>query len=561
MSSKLSVGGTRRVIVLSLPGETEAGWAELLNDVGDLRIVRSLDEATERLQVGGFDTLICSPEVLLAVARRVGELHSDAVFERFGYGVGVVNRRGDLDWGNARLRSYPLEVVEKIRAACAQAVARLSPPPYANAPVEPHVEELNVAREFFLELTITPLTAERGEVRQVLAIVRDISGTRRLQEKLTAIDAAGRELVALGDRMLAELEVAERLELLEQKIVSIGRNLMHFDHFAIRVLDRQSNRLETLLATGRYSEVDTRVLYAEPEGNGIAGYVAATGRSYNCADVTRDPRYLVAVAGARSSLTVPLKLNDTVIGVFNVESTEPAAFSDDDRQFAEMFARHVALALHVLQLLAVERHSAKDQLALDVEAETASPLNSIVRDVTALMDEHAADPALRERLRKLIEHVETVKRAMHSITEAQGVSGLVPEDSSSDPAISGKRILIADDEEIIRETLAQVLSQAGGLTCMAADGVEAIRMIRAQRFDLVISDIKMPQKNGYEVFAAAREMDATVPVLLTTGFGYDPNHAIVKASREGLNGVLFKPFKVEQLLDQVRGALTPHATQ
>ncbi len=558
MSTSVGVGGTRRVIVLSLSGEVEAGWADLLHDVGDVRIVRNLDEATERLQVGGFDTLVCAPDVLLALARRVGQLHSDAIFERFGYGVGVVSRKGDLDWANAKLRSYPFEVLEKIRTTCAAAAARLSPPPYTNAPIEPHVEELNVARELFLELTVTPLSSERGEVRQVLAIVRDISGRRRLQERLTAIDAAGRELVALGDRMLAELEVAERLELLEQKVVSIGRNLLHFDHFAIRVLDRESKRLETLLSTGRHTDAETRVLFAEPEGNGIAGYVAATGRSYNCADVTRDPRYLAAVAGARSSLTVPLKLNDTVIGVFNVESTEPAAFSDDDRHFAEMFARHIALALHVLQLLAVERHSAKDQLASDVEAETASPLNRIVCDVTALMDEYTSDPELRERLRKLIEHVETVKRAMHSITEARGVSGLVPDESDADPTISGKRILVADDEEIIRETIAQVLSQAGGMTFMAADGAEAIRMIRAQRFDLIISDIKMPNKNGYEVFSAAREMDATVPVLLTTGFGYDPNHAIVKASREGLNGVLFKPFKVEQLLDQVRGALTAH---
>ena len=44
-------------------------------------------------------------------------------------------------------------------------------------------------------------------------------------------------------------------------------------------------------------------------------------------------------------------------------------------------------------------------------------------------------------------------------------------------------------------------------------------------------------------------------MILITGFGYDPNHAIVRANRQGLAGVLFKPFKVDQLLDEARHAL------
>jgi DNA-binding NtrC family response regulator len=142
------------------------------------------------------------------------------------------------------------------------------------------------------------------------------------------------------------------------------------------------------------------------------------------------------------------------------------------------------------------------------------------------------------------------------VTEPAGVSGLIREAPERDALLGGRRILVADDEEIIRETIADVLSKAGALTVMASDGKEATAMIRAQHFDLVLSDIKMPHRNGYEVFAAAREVNEHCPVILITGFGYDPNHAIVRASKEGLAGVLFKPFKVEQLLDEVRHALT-----
>ena len=65
----------------------------------------------------------------------------------------------------------------------------------------------------------------------------------------------------------------------------------------------------------------------------------------------------------------------------------------------------------------------------------------------------------------------------------------------------------------------------------------------------------MPVKNGYEVFAAAKNENPNTPVILTTGFGYDPNHSIIRARREGLSAVLFKPFKVDQLLGEIRSAL------
>ena len=55
---------------------------------------------------------------------------------------------------------------------------------------------------------------------------------------------------------------------------------------------------------------------------------------------------------------------------------------------------------------------------------------------------------------------------------------------------------------------------------------------------------------------AAKDADANTPVILTTGFGYDPNHSIVRARREGLAAVLFKPFKVDQLLNEIRMAFS-----
>ena len=76
-------------------------------------------------------------------------------------------------------------------------------------------------------------------------------------------------------------------------------------------------------------------------------------------------------------------------------------------------------------------------------------------------------------------------------------------------------------------------------------------------FDIVVSDIKMDDRNGYEVFSAAKRLDPGLPVVLMTGFGYDPHHSIVRASQEGLQCVLFKPFQIERLLEELRKAVAP----
>ena len=65
--------------------------------------------------------------------------------------------------------------------------------------------------------------------------------------------------------------------------------------------------------------------------------------------------------------------------------------------------------------------------------------------------------------------------------------------------------------------------------------------------------MQQAQKGNYEV--VHKQFHNSWPVILTTGFGYDPNHTIVRARREGLAAVLFKPFKVDQLLGEIRMAL------
>ena len=128
-----------------------------------------------------------------------------------------------------------------------------------------------------------------------------------------------------------------------------------------------------VISAGLPSDALNIELFAQGEGNGISGYVAATGRSYICPDVERDPRYVTGLDQAKSSLTVPLHLHDRLIGMFNIESRQRAAFNEDDRQFAEIFGRYVAIALNILNLMVVERVSTSHKVADDVCSEVGWP--------------------------------------------------------------------------------------------------------------------------------------------------------------------------------------------
>ena len=112
--------------------------------------------------------------------------------------------------------------------------------------------------------------------RQTVVAVRDVTRTILEQQKRAAIHAAGQKLADLSPAELADMTVSERIELLKSNILHYSKDLLQFDVVEIRLLDRQTGRLEPLLAEGMQPAAEARILYARPEHNGVTGYVAAT---------------------------------------------------------------------------------------------------------------------------------------------------------------------------------------------------------------------------------------------------------------------------------------------
>src|SRR4030095_3494154 len=112
------------------------------------------------------------------------------------------------------------------------------------------------------------------------------------------------------------------------------------ENFEVRLMDKESKQLELVISVNIAPLRIGEKIYPSMEDNGISGMVAMTGRSHICSDVRNEPLYKDGLENARSSLTVPLRLENKVIGTFNIESTVVNAFDDTDRRSAELFARY-----------------------------------------------------------------------------------------------------------------------------------------------------------------------------------------------------------------------------
>jgi response regulator NasT len=118
------------------------------------------------------------------------------------------------------------------------------------------------------------------------------------------------------------------------------------------------------------------------------------------------------------------------------------------------------------------------------------------------------------------------------------------------------RILIAEDETIIRLDLRELLERAGFEVCAEArDGVEAVELARQTQPDLAVLDVKMPRLDGIE---AARRIlgDRPIPIVMLTAF--DQQELVARAVEAGVFGYLVKPFRESDLLPAIETARARH---
>ena len=558
-----------RILVISQSREA-LDQALTTSSEREVVVVPGASHALELLGREKFDGVYLGSDHLQEAVEIGKLLQNEQILQGMPDGVVLLNSENVILWGNGQLREWSgRDEVVGCNFYTALGSPEILGPDFcpfhtALATGTASSSTLRADDNRYFQVHVAPVRALGYPAKHLIVTVHDVTVEMQQQQKLAAIHQAGMELADLTPDELLHMSVEERIELLKANILHYTKDLLNFTIVEIRLLDQKTGRLEPLLLVGMEPEAAARELYAQPQNNGVTGFVAATGKSYLCEDTTEDPLYLRGGKNAKSSLTVPLVLHDDVIGTFNVESTEPRAFTESDLQFLEIFTRDVAVALNTLELLVAEKASTAAASVEAIHSAVALPVDEILNDAVNVMERYIGhEPEVVDRLQRILRNARDIKQVIQMVGQKMAPTQAMPSLPQEErPGLRGRHLLLVDEDASVRSAAHALLERFGCIVETAPNGAQAMFMVRNLMpqggYDAVIADIRLPDMTGYSFLLKLQEIMQIdpLPLILMTGYGYDPGHSIVKARQAGIKAVLFKPFRVDQLVKTVEEIVT-----
>ena len=184
------------------------------------------------------------------------------------------------------------------------------------------------------------------------------------------------------------MSVQDRVELLKSRIIHYTKDLLEFETVEIRLLDRATQKLEPLLTVGMVPEAADSRTVRPPAGerrDRVRG-----GDRQELSLRRHDERSPVSDRRRRRPQLAdgPAVLHDQILGTFNVESTRPGAFNENDLQFLELFSREVAVALNTLELLVAEKMTTATESTEMILREVANPVDEVLNDTAWILERY-----------------------------------------------------------------------------------------------------------------------------------------------------------------------------
>ena len=163
--------------------------------------------------------------------------------------------------------------------------------------------------------------------------------------------------------------------------------------------------------------------------------------------------------------------------------------------------------------------------------------------------QHCGDNAeMAARLRRILDAARQVKQ---SVTQVGREMLAVPLASDAPQPLLGKRVLVVESDERLRRAAHLLLNRLGAIAETAGTGADGVAMAADASYDAILQEVKPPDMGGYDCYRCLRAACPGATVALTTGFGYDTAHSIVKARADGMRHVLFKPFRQDQVVKAI----------
>jgi PAS domain S-box-containing protein len=243
----------------------------------------------------------------------------------------------------------------------------------------------------------------------------------------------------------------------------------------------------------------------------------------------------------------------------------------------------IGFAKDIREIRQRDRLATLGEVAVALCHEINSPLEVILNDVEllsnfvrakatdeeAVVEEDRVEAVRREvlKIQEIVNRLVEMARDGHYGTreyltgqQMTDVSRAVPKGAPrpASGGLEGVRVLVVDDDLGVCRSLRDLLAAEGCEVVVATDGLRALEVLNRTTVDIIVSDVVMPDLDGYDLFMEVKRR-GTTPMILMTGYYYDRDHVIKRSRLEGLESVIFKkPVDPARLKAMIR-ALTGRA--
>ncbi|MBN2324725.1 MAG: response regulator [Spirochaetes bacterium] len=112
-----------------------------------------------------------------------------------------------------------------------------------------------------------------------------------------------------------------------------------------------------------------------------------------------------------------------------------------------------------------------------------------------------------------------------------------------------KTVLVSEDDQDIAGLIQEIIGRKGYEAVLTKDGQQAYEEFKRRKYDLVVTDLKMPRLDGLSLVKLIRETDKEVPIVIITGYGSEKNRALLKSY--GVEKILSKPCTVKEISEAI----------
>jgi sigma-B regulation protein RsbU (phosphoserine phosphatase) len=176
------------------------------------------------------------------------------------------------------------------------------------------------------------------------------------------------------------------------RVAELVRKVIDYEIFAILLLNEKAQELYIRFQVGHKKEVADRIRVKV--GEGVTGIAAQRREAILVDDVSKDPAYISAVPNVRSELAVPLVVKNKIIGVIDLESPQPGAFTEEHKRLLMLIASRMAIGIENARLYTRSTRQAR----------TLTLLNEIARELTSILNVDELLKRIAELLSRLIDY-------------------------------------------------------------------------------------------------------------------------------------------------------------